>query len=135
MFNENDNKYTNINNMQNSIMDVVETTKMGTQELIDQQLTDYVPKQDSAMMQQVVNPNSQISDLKKFMVPRKPRMIIREFNKKIGRNDPCPCGSGKKYKNCCLSSGEYENKIELTKEQEMKVRYHEAQPHEFKNSL
>ena len=22
-------------------------------------------------------------------------------DKKIGRNDPCPCGSGKKYKNCC----------------------------------
>ena len=21
-------------------------------------------------------------------------------DKKIGRNDPCPCGSGKKYKNC-----------------------------------
>lgn len=21
---------------------------------------------------------------------------------KIGRNDPCPCGSGKKYKKCCL---------------------------------
>ncbi|HAX92454.1 MAG TPA: hypothetical protein DCY25_00660, partial [Bacteroidales bacterium] len=20
--------------------------------------------------------------------------------KKVGRNDPCPCGSGKKYKNC-----------------------------------
>ena len=20
---------------------------------------------------------------------------------KVGRNDPCPCGSGKKYKNCC----------------------------------
>jgi len=24
------------------------------------------------------------------------------LNTKIGRNDPCPCGSGKKYKNCCL---------------------------------
>ncbi len=24
---------------------------------------------------------------------------------KIGRNDPCPCGSGKKYKKCCLSDG------------------------------
>jgi len=23
--------------------------------------------------------------------------------KKAGRNDPCPCGSGKKYKNCCLN--------------------------------
>ena len=27
----------------------------------------------------------------------------------IGRNEPCPCGSGKKYKRCCLASGEYEN--------------------------
>lgn len=25
---------------------------------------------------------------------------------KVGRNQPCPCGSGKKYKQCCLSSDE-----------------------------
>ena len=25
----------------------------------------------------------------------------KKAEKKIGRNDPCPCGSGKKYKNCC----------------------------------
>jgi len=25
---------------------------------------------------------------------------------KTGRNDPCPCGSGKKYKNCCLTKDE-----------------------------
>jgi hypothetical protein len=25
-------------------------------------------------------------------------------SKKIGRNEPCPCGSGKKYKKCCLNS-------------------------------
>ena len=25
----------------------------------------------------------------------------RKAAKKVGRNDPCPCGSGKKYKNCC----------------------------------
>ena len=25
----------------------------------------------------------------------------RVIKKEIGRNDPCPCGSGKKYKNCC----------------------------------
>tara|TARA_R100000008_G_C3508505_1_gene127530 strand:+ start:490 stop:699 length:210 start_codon:yes stop_codon:yes gene_type:complete len=24
-------------------------------------------------------------------------------NKKIGRNDKCPCNSGKKYKKCCLN--------------------------------
>jgi len=28
---------------------------------------------------------------------------IVAFTQKIGRNMPCPCGSGKKYKNCCLS--------------------------------
>jgi len=28
--------------------------------------------------------------------------------KKIGRNDPCPCGSGKKYKYCCLLKGRTE---------------------------
>ena len=27
--------------------------------------------------------------------------VNKETNKKVGRNDPCPCGSGKKYKNCC----------------------------------
>jgi SEC-C motif len=25
---------------------------------------------------------------------------------KAGRNDPCPCGSGKKYKRCCLEKDE-----------------------------
>lgn len=30
---------------------------------------------------------------------------IRNRNKKVGRNDPCPCGSGKKYKNCCMVKG------------------------------
>ncbi|MDP8223750.1 MAG: SEC-C metal-binding domain-containing protein [Candidatus Lernaella stagnicola] len=24
----------------------------------------------------------------------------------VGRNDPCPCGSGKKYKNCCIEKGD-----------------------------
>ena len=26
---------------------------------------------------------------------------VKKSTKSIGRNDPCPCGSGKKYKNCC----------------------------------
>ena len=26
---------------------------------------------------------------------------VKRTSRKIGRNDPCPCGSGKKYKNCC----------------------------------
>jgi hypothetical protein len=30
---------------------------------------------------------------------------IRTEGKPVGRNDPCPCGSGKKYKKCCLKKG------------------------------
>lgn len=30
---------------------------------------------------------------------RRSRTVVKE--KKIGRNEPCPCGSGKKYKHCC----------------------------------
>ena len=30
----------------------------------------------------------------------KPTQVIRN-GPKVGRNDPCPCGSGKKYKKCC----------------------------------
>ena len=31
----------------------------------------------------------------------KENQTIRNEGPKVGRNDPCPCGSGKKYKNCC----------------------------------
>ena len=31
--------------------------------------------------------------------PRQPRRV--KSSEKVGRNDPCPCGSGKKYKHCC----------------------------------
>jgi SEC-C motif-containing protein len=32
-----------------------------------------------------------------------PRTIVRT-GPKTGRNDPCPCGSGKKYKHCCIKN-------------------------------
>ena len=37
-----------------------------------------------------------ISDLEKELNPPQPA-----HSEKVGRNDPCPCGSGKKYKKCC----------------------------------
>lgn len=35
---------------------------------------------------------------------RDSKTIVKE--KKVGRNDPCPCGSGKKYKKCCGAKAE-----------------------------
>ena len=31
----------------------------------------------------------------------KRRPKVKTAAEKVGRNDPCPCGSGKKYKKCC----------------------------------
>ena len=45
--------------------------------------------------------------LNNMMYYQKTRPLVRDY-KKIGRNDPCPCGSGDKYKNCCMDSGKYE---------------------------
>jgi len=38
-----------------------------------------------------------IKDLEILLNPLKTRIA----EKKVGRNEPCPCGSGKKYKKCC----------------------------------
>lgn len=33
-------------------------------------------------------------------------ILVEPQKKKVGRNDPCPCGSSKKYKKCCLAKDE-----------------------------
>lgn len=38
-----------------------------------------------------------LADLETLLHPQQPVSV----EKKIGRNEPCLCGSGKKYKNCC----------------------------------
>lgn len=50
--------------------------------------------------------DSILSEEKKKEISKEQRLsgtIIRE-GEKIGRNEPCPCGSGKKYKKCCGSN-------------------------------
>lgn len=42
--------------------------------------------------------------------------------KPIGRNDPCPCGSGKKYKNCCLLKDEAVNLENFKYEKYLQIR-------------
>jgi uncharacterized protein YchJ len=37
-----------------------------------------------------------VKEIKQGKEPLPPRA-----SRKVGRNDPCPCGSGKKFKNCC----------------------------------
>lgn len=47
--------------------------------------------------EQIANPTWTSSDPESG----KPKTIRKTVKQKVGRNDPCPCGSGKKYKKCC----------------------------------
>jgi preprotein translocase subunit SecA len=40
-------------------------------------------------------------DKKEAPAQRQPQKVAVPAGKKVGRNEPCPCGSGKKYKHCC----------------------------------
>ena len=60
-------------------------------------LTFQINQNEGVQRQQVANPTT-ASHGSDGTVKKRP---VRKVQK-VGRNDPCPCGSGKKYKNCCL---------------------------------
>ena len=66
------------------------------QEIADN-LLDYITKMnDATMLKRVEELQERIDAMKETRVEQ----VIRK-GPKIHRNDPCPCGSGKKYKKCC----------------------------------
>ena len=42
-----------------------------------------------------------VSDIYRFWLVKRNTGTPRRVESKVGRNEPCPCGSGKKYKQCC----------------------------------
>jgi len=51
-------------------------------------------------MQQAVKKEDMSTNSGEMAAVKKPTRRVEE---KVGRNDPCPCGSGKKYKQCCMN--------------------------------
>jgi len=62
-------------------------------------------EQEIQNLRQAITPN--VREIHAFWLARRaaagPMATFRRDEPKIGRNDPCPCGSGKKYKKCCLA--------------------------------
>lgn len=56
------------------------------------------PKEEKVVREQVATPTKAVGASEGLSEPE--QQTFRRQGKKIGRNDPCPCGSGKKYKNC-----------------------------------
>jgi preprotein translocase subunit SecA len=68
-----------------------------------------VPREQPIRRVQVANPITAGLDSgegrKKTVVKRASTTVVKDASA-TGRNDPCPCGSGKKYKNCCMRKNE-----------------------------
>ena len=89
-----------------NIMDVATEEMAQSQEVNITKLAESIAslEQNAPSIESIVG----ASDYAKFTL-RKQKQLVKEY--KVGRNDSCPCGSGKKYKHCCLQSGIYENYI------------------------
>lgn len=74
-------------------------------------------------------------DIKKLANMRKTRTIIRKFDNEPRPNDKCPCGSGKKFKKCCMGNGQYDGRRELTAQEMAEYKYNNVQISSFKRNL
>ena len=69
-----------------------------------------MPRPQPIARVQVANPlTAGFEGAKKKPVVRRASTTVVNDSARVGRNDPCPCGSGKKYKNCCLRRDSGEN--------------------------
>lgn len=114
--------------MENDIKDKIASlgsdTIMGSMEALNDDTRDRIDKLQEAVAESKEAEESNEENIRKGVISgqmneaalaamakqgyfRKTRPIVRD-NKKVGRNDTCPCGSGKKYKDCCLNSGRFE---------------------------
>ena len=74
--------------------------------MFDQMVDDI--KEDTVRQILAVQPRKQATERVQVAKPTSEgyggdKSIVRKpaVSNKVGRNDPCPCGSGKKYKKCC----------------------------------
>ncbi len=66
------------------------------------------PTDQNAMNQIIAEHNRRLTELRQAQQAYEPEPLVQPIvneSPKIGRNDPCPCGSGKKYKKCCGRPG------------------------------
>lgn len=62
-------------------------------QVVSQYLKDDNPIENNIIINQTINNVKQIDSVQPQVQPKK--------NRKVGRNEPCICGSGNKYKKCC----------------------------------
>jgi len=87
---------------------------------IDEDIAEFLKSLEGKNVEEILN---NLPEVPEYMQNRDNNAIMKELEartkileeelkeknkfKKVKRNDPCPCGSGKKYKNCCGKSPKF----------------------------
>jgi preprotein translocase subunit SecA len=79
--------------------DMFDAMIQNIKEMTARRILNVVPMKEPIRREQVARGNIAMVGGDASSMKRKP--IIKSKAEKIGRNDPCPCNSGKKYKKCC----------------------------------
>ena len=83
---------------------VIEYKKEGREMFEDRTISiqdDTISVLLKAELQKVPVRRPAVEDRKDLVTNQEGPAVPKRAAKSVGRNDPCPCGSGKKYKNCC----------------------------------
>ena len=72
-------------------------------ELFDAMMSTINKEASMYLLKSEIRQNLERKQIVKKVITNESKETKRVTKKstKVGRNDPCPCGSGKKYKNCC----------------------------------
>ena len=72
-------------------------------QLFDSMLNKINSEISTYLLKSEVRQNTERKEVSKKVITNDGKDTVKSQKKsnKVGRNDPCPCGSGKKYKNCC----------------------------------
>lgn len=92
-----------VQSLPSKIMRFILTAAIGAYPVIGQALGPIATGVDSFFIEKLLrgsSPKFFIEDLRQFQGKLRSPTGSKTKSKRIGRNDPCPCGSGKKYKKC-----------------------------------
>ncbi len=81
------------------------TTNLQTFEMLLASMPQYLLRMDPAEAAAISTAQSSSTTPSEPASEQRIELPIRREVPKVGRNDPCPCGSGKKYKSCCGRRG------------------------------
>ena len=86
-------------------MQILLTPIKGFTQLTNWVAHDFPTEVEVANIRNAITPNAQA--IHAYWLQKREHLkpavsTVQRESPRIGRNDPCPCGSGKKYKKCCL---------------------------------